>query len=252
MTGRDRIVVIAIALLLVLGAGWLLVVSPERKQAATLDAQVSTARAQLASAKTQVANASGAQAKYESAYTSIVSLGKAVPASQEVPSLIYQIAQATHQKHVEFQSITSGSGSSGSGSTPTAAAAAAGGFTQMPFTFVFNGNFFALYNLFQQLDGFTVRSASGGLTVSGRLLTIQSVKLVPSTSSSSGRSSGKGGSEELSGTVTATAYVLPASQGLTAGATTGAPASASSAAATASTSAAPSSPTAPAVARVTP
>ncbi len=252
MTGRDRIVVIAIALLLVLGAGWLLVVSPERKQAATLDAQVSTARAQLASAKTQVANASGAQAKYESAYTSIVSLGKAVPASQEVPSLMYQIAQATHQKHVEFQSITSGSGSSGSGSTPTAAAAAAGGFTQMPFTFVFNGNFFALYNLFQQLDGFTVRSASGGLTVSGRLLTIQSVKLVPSASSSSGRSSGKGGSEELSGTITATAYVLPASQGLTAGATTGAPASASSAAATASTSAAPSSPTAPAVARVTP
>jgi hypothetical protein len=251
MTGRDRIVVIAIALLLVLGAGWLLVVSPERKQAATLDAQVSTARAQLASAKTQVANASGAQAKYESAYTSIVSLGKAVPASQEVPSLMYQIAQATHQKHVEFQSITSGSGSSGSGSTPTAAAAA-GGFTQMPFTFVFNGNFFALYNLFQQLDGFTVRSASGGLTVSGRLLTIQSVKLVPSASSSSGRSSGKGGSEELSGTITATAYVLPASQGLTAGATTGAPASASSAAATASTSAAPSSPTAPAVARVTP
>ena len=252
MTGRDRIVVIAIALLLVLGAGWLLVVSPERKQAATLDAQVSTARAQLASAKTQVANASGAQAKYESAYTSIVSLGKAVPASQEVPSLIYQIAQATHQKHVEFQSITSGNGSSGPGSTPTAAAAAAGGFTQMPFTFVFNGNFFALYNLFQQLDGFTVRSASGGLTVSGRLLTIQSVKLVPSASSSSGRSSGKGGSEELSGTITATAYVLPASQGLTAGATTGAPASASSAAATASTSAAPSSPTAPAVARVTP
>ena len=125
MTGRDRIVVIAIALLLVLGAGWLLVVSPERKQAATLDAQVSTARAQLASAKTQVANASGAQAKYESAYTSIVSLGKAVPASQEVPSLMYQIAQATHQKHVEFQSITSGNGSSGPGSTPTAAAAAA-------------------------------------------------------------------------------------------------------------------------------
>ena len=36
MTGRDRIVVIGIAVLLVLGAAWMLVVSPERKQAATL------------------------------------------------------------------------------------------------------------------------------------------------------------------------------------------------------------------------
>ncbi len=49
----------------------------------------------------------------------------------------------------------------------------------MPFTFVFNGSFVDLYHLFQQLDRFTVRTASGGLQVSGRLLTIQSVKLAP-------------------------------------------------------------------------
>ena len=249
MTGRDRIVVIAIALLLVLGAGWLLVVSPERKQAATLDAQVSTARAQLASAKTQVANASGAQAKYESAYTSIVSLGKAVPASQEVPSLMYQIAQATHQKHVEFQSITSGNGSSGPGSTPTAAAAAAGGFTQMPFTFVFNGSFFDLEHLFRQLTSFTTQTASGGLRVSGRLLTIQSVKLTPIASSLFTEQS-KGAVSELAGTITATAYVLPGGQALTGAATSASPTGA--AASATSTTGASRSPTAPAIARVNP
>lgn len=256
MTGRDRIVVIGIAVLIVLGAAWMLVVSPERKQAAELNTQVNAASAQLASANSQVANARSAQLQYSVAYASIVRLGKAVPPSQEVPALMYQIAHATNQKHVEFTSITaSGSGSSSSSSAsqpvPTASAAPTG-FTQMPFTFVFNGSFLDLYHLFQQLNRFTVRSASGGLFVSGRLLTIQSVKLAPATSGTT-----KAGSEQLSGDVSATAYVLPATQGLTAGATTASPAGlagqpSTSSATRASTPAASSSPTAPAIARVTP
>jgi len=260
MTGRDRIVVLGIAVVVVLGAAWLIAVSPERKKAATLNAQVNAASAQLATAEGQVANARSAQTQYSTAYAAIVSLGKAVPPTQEVPSLVYQIAHATNQKDVEFSSITA----TGAGGASTSAASAAAaptasasatisGFTQMPFTFVFNGSFSELYHLFQQLDSSTVRTAAGGLSVSGRLLTIQSIKLSPSTNASA-NTSGKGGSEQLSGSVTATAYVLPASQGLTAGATTSAPAGASAtpAATPASTPAKSTSPTAPAIARVTP
>ncbi len=272
MTGRDRFVVIAIGVIVILGAAWLLVVSPERKQAATLSAQVSAASAQLATAEGQVANARGAQAQYAAAYASVVRLGKAVPPSEEVPSLVYQLAHASNEKNVEFASITAtvAPGSSAAATpaaatpaaaTPAAATPAAGasaatsdaGFTQMPFTFVFNGTFADLYHLFQQLDRATVHTTSGGLVVSGRLLTIQSIKLAPTTNASA-LTAGKGGSEQLSGDVTATAYVLPASQGLTAGATTNAPTgqSATPTATPASTPAAPSSPTAPAIARVTP
>jgi hypothetical protein len=252
MTGRDRIVVIGIVVLVVLGAAWLMVVSPERKHAAALSAQVSAASAQLQTADSQLANARRAQTQYAAAYASIVRLGKAVPPSEEVPALMYQIAQASNQKDVEFSSITTaGAGSStaaSSAATPAQASTAPAGFTQMPFTFVFNGSFSDLYHLFQQLDRFTVRTTSGGLIVSGRLLTIASVKLTPSTVGTAQRA-GKGGSEQLSGTVAATAYVLPASQGLTAGGTTSAPTPTATPAATPT---APSSPTAPAVARVTP
>jgi Tfp pilus assembly protein PilO len=259
MTGRDRIVVIGIAVVVMLGAAWLILVSPERKKAAALNAQVSAASAQLATAQGQVANARSAQTQYSVAYASIVRLGKAVPPTQEVPSQVYQLAHATNQRNVEFSSITASapggsSSSSASAAAPAASASAAtSGFSQMPFTFVFNGSFSDLYHLFQQLDASTVRTARGALLVNGRLLTIQSVKLAPSTNSSE-KTAGKGGSEQLSGNVTATAYVLPASQGLTAGATTNAPAGASStpAATPASTSAPSSSPTAPAIARVTP
>jgi len=239
MTGRDRIVVVGLAALAVLAAVWLLAVAPEREKAATLATEVSAAQAQLSSAESQLASAAKAQAQYEAAYTSIVSLGKAVPADQEVPSLIYQLAQATGQKNVEFASITSGGAGGASASSPASKASAAtgasssasssatvasAGFTQMPFTFVFNGTFESLSGLFHQLDGFALRTTSGGLRVGGRLLTIQSVQLAPGgTGSGSGSGSGKP-SGQLTGTITATAYVLPAGQGLTGGATSAGPA----------------------------
>ena len=50
----------------------------------------------------------------------------------------------------------------------------------MPFTFIFNGGFFDLEHLFQRSSTASPRrTASGELSVSGRLLTIQSVKLAP-------------------------------------------------------------------------
>jgi len=243
MTTRDRIALMVISALVLLGVVWLLVVSPERDKAAKLGAQVSTATAQLAATESQATNAQAAQARYTSAYASIVNLGKAVPPSEEVPSLIYQLAQASDQKHVEFNSITTGGGGTSAGPAASSAAtpAAAGGFTQMPFTFIFNGNYSDLYHLFQQLNRATVRTSSGGLQVSGRLLTLQGVKLEPVTKEATGS-----GSEELTGTITATAYVLPASQGLTAGATSAAPAA--STATSASTTSSTSSTTPPAAA----
>jgi Tfp pilus assembly protein PilO len=240
MTGRDRMVAIGMAILVVLAAAWLLVVSPERKQAAKLDSQVSAASAQLVAAEGQAASAQGAQAQYAAAYASIVSLGKAVPPAQEVPSLMYELAQASNHRNVDFSSIVFGSGS-GSNATATPVTAAAG-FTQLPFTFTFSGSFADLYHLFQQLNRFTIRTASGGLQVSGRLLTIQSVKLAPGGTPSSGG--------QLTGTITATAYVLPSTQGLTGAATPTSPTGAQTPAA--STSPASSSPTPPAIARVNP
>ncbi|HEY7953023.1 MAG TPA: type II secretion system protein GspM [Solirubrobacteraceae bacterium] len=266
MTTRDRLVLMAFVVLGVLAAGWMLGVSPEREKAAKLDTEVSTAQATLATAQSQLAEAQGAQSQYSTAYASVVKLGKAVPADEEVPSLVYELDHVTHQKDVEFNSITTGT--SGSSSSPSATAsstalgaAASGGFTQMPFTFVFRGTFADLYNLLHQVDNFTLHTTSGVL-VTGRLLTIQSASLerkqegsseneAPSTGSSSTKSSSGKEEDELTGTITATAYVLPPGQGLTGGATSSGPAGTSSTPASSSSSSS-SSPTAPALVKVTP
>jgi hypothetical protein len=248
MTGRDRTVLIAILVVAILGAAWMLVVSPERKKAGQLSSQVAAAQAQLTSAEGQVSSARAAQSQYASAYASLVSLGKAVPPSQEVPSLIEQLALASDQKKVDFSSITDSSASASSSSSSaggSAAAAASAAFTQMPFTFVFEGSYFDLEHLFNQLTEFASYDTSGDLQISGRLLTIQSVKLAPAGNSSEPKRS----ASDLTGTVTASAYVLPASQGLTGA--TGATAPTGTAASPASSTAA-SAPTSPAIVRINP
>jgi hypothetical protein len=245
MTGRDRMVAIGLAVVAILGAVWVLLVSPERSKANSLSTQVTAAQGQLSSAEGQLSSARSAESQYASAYAAIVSLGKAVPASDEVPSLIYQISQASHEKNVEFASITAGAAASHSSSSAAAGATGEASFAAMPFTFVFNGTYFELEHLFEQLNRFTVRNASGSLQVSGRLLTVQSVHLSPL---SGGESTKSKGPAKLTGTITASAYVLPVSQGLTAGASESSPAGTT----TTSSPASSSSPTTPAIARVTP
>ncbi len=241
MTGRDRMVLIGVLVLVALGAAWMLAVSPERKQAGQLSAEVSAAQAQLSSAEGKVASARAAQSQYAAAYASVVNLGKAVPPTQEVPALIDQLAQATNEKSVNFASITSGGGGSSA-----ASASVSSTFAELPFTFTFEGSYFDLEHLFRQLTDFATPTASGALQVDGRLLTIQSVRLAPSSSSSE---PGESGADHLTGSITATAYTLPASEGLTAGASATSPTGATT---PASSTSATSSPTPAAIVKVTP
>lgn len=255
MTTRDRLMLMGIVALAVLAGAWLTTVAPEREHAAKVTAEVQSARQQLASAESQAADARGAQAQYSKAYASLVSLGQAVPAAPETPALIYMLDKTTHRRDVQFSSIASGSsGSSSSSSTATPAAHAAG-FAQQPFTFVFDGTFNDLYKLFSQLEGFTVQTPSGALHVNGRLLTIDSVSLTPVASEAQGSSaSSKPKSGQLTGSITATAYVLPAGQSPLSGATPSGPAGAGAASSTSSTSSNGSTagPTTAAVVKVSP
>lgn len=249
MTTRDRLMLIGIAALAVLLGAWFTTVAPERERAAKISAEVETARQQLASAESAAEGAKNAQAQYSRAYASLVSLGQAVPASAETPALIYTLDRATHSRNVGFTSIAAGTGASSSSSTTATAAAQNTAFSQEPFTFVFNGSFVDLYKLLDQLEGFTVQTSSGGLHVNGRLLTIDSVSLAPNTNGASASASSKSKSPRLTGTISATAYVLPAGATPLGGATPSSPAGATT---TASSSSSGGSAVTPAVVKAAP
>lgn len=232
MTGRDRMVLMVVGAIAVLAAAWVLVVSSEQKRASEVGSKVEAARSALSAARSKVAEAQQAQRDYAATYASILSLGEAVPADREVPSLVYELDHASGKDEVNFESIVaaSGGGGSSSSSATASAASALGGFQQLPFTFSFLGSYEQLYKLIGRLQGFTVSNQNGSVRVKGRLLSIEGLTLT--------RNEATGSSSSLKATVTATAYVLPPNQTLTAGASPTTPAGASSTAGSSSGSAA--------------
>jgi hypothetical protein len=249
MTSRDRLMLIGIVALAVLLGAWFTTVAPERQHAAKLNAEVQAAHQQVASAESQADSAVSARGQYSAAYASLVSLGQAVPSTPETPALIFTLDRATHRRDVQFTSISTGTGGASSSSSSTTPASTSASFTQMPFTFVFSGSFVDLYKLLDQLEGFTAQTPGGALHVNGRLLTVNDVSLAPSTSAA--QSGSKSKTTELTGTIDATAYVLPAGASTLAGATPSGPATAGATEAASTSSGSPSAP-APAVVKANP
>jgi type II secretory pathway pseudopilin PulG len=251
VTARDRTVLIVVGILAVLGGFWFLAISPKRKQANDVAAQVGAAQARLDTAQASASSAEAAKAKYADDYATVARLGKAVPVDDDMPSLVYQLEQTAKANKVDFRSIkltgtaTSGSaptgaaaavasanGTTGSTTTPAStvtaalppgAAVGAAGFPTMPFTFDFTGSFFNMQRFLKSIDGLT--SVQGkSINVKGRLLTVDGV----------GLKAGPKGFPQVDATVVVTAYLLPADEGLTAGATPATPAAGTASTATAS------------------
>ena len=223
MTRRNTILLVAVAAVAAVGAYWMLVLTPKRDEAAALDKQIAAKQATLAVAASEVASYEQARAAYKVNYSTVARLGKAVPADDDVRSLMVQISSAAKRSGVDFRTISLSGGSGAPASGPDAPADSApvakpppgasnvgsAGFSTMPFKFAFKGEFFELGRFFNRLDRF-VAVKGGGLDVTGRLLLLNSITLVPDAEK---------GFPALTADVEASSYLLPPTEGLTAGAT---------------------------------
>jgi hypothetical protein len=124
MTTRDRLVIVGVLLAAALAGFWFLGLAPKRKEAADLQAQIATQTQQLTTAQAQAAAARQAKARYNDDYAAVAKLGKAVPKSDALPSLVYQLQSVAHSARIDFTSLKI-SGGGGQGPTPAAAAAPA-------------------------------------------------------------------------------------------------------------------------------
>ncbi len=252
MTARDRTVLIVVGVLALLGGFWFLAISPQRKEASDVAAQVAVAQTRLDAAEASAASADAARKQYSTDYATVARLGKAVPVDDDVPSLVYQLSHTAKVNHVDFRSIkltstggpaaaaaapaaaavASANGTPASSSTPVATVApalppgalvGAAGFPTMPFSFNFTGKFANLQRFLKAIDGLTAVKGKT-INVRGRLLTVDGV----------GLKAGVKGFPNVDATVAVTAYLLPADEGLTAGATPATPTTGTASTATAS------------------
>jgi hypothetical protein len=239
VTARDRLVIVIVVAVAAVAGSWLLVIQPKRDQASQLGDQIKAAQAQLATARSQVAVGQAARATFAHDYTELARLGEAVPADDNVPSLIYQVQSAATAAGVDFRTLVLNPGSGGSapagpaaspangsvaaaqtatGSLPPGASVGPASFPVEPFTFTFRGNFFHLADFFGRLERFVV-ATNTHVSVSGRLMTLNAISLGP----------GPKGFPQIAASISATTYLVPASQGLLSGATPFGPAAAGSA-----------------------
>jgi hypothetical protein len=188
VTHSRKILLAAVLAIAASAAFWFLALTPKRDEAAQLDADIAAKQTQLDQSISQVAGYEKAKGNYKVNYTTMTRLGKAVPADDDVRSLLVQINDAAHRAKVEFEAINVGGGSSApttdsASGTPAALAPPPGtvkvgsaGFSAMPFTFAFQGSYFHLSDFFNRLEDFvTVTNKDVGVT--GRLLLLGSISL---------------------------------------------------------------------------
>ncbi len=243
MTLRDRLMITVVLVAVLIAGGWFLVLSPQRDEADQLDAQIATQKGDLNTALGQIAAGLAAKHGYAHAYATVARLGVAVPSDDNVPSLLLQVQQAATAAKVDFRVLKVGQASAAaapaptppaaststpaSGSTTTTAAAptpaattplppnaavGTAGFPTMPFDFQFTGSFFRLSDFVGRLQRFlVVRNRS--VAVSGRFMTLDGI----------GLNAAPKGFPQVQASVAATTYLLPASEGLTDGATAAGP-----------------------------
>jgi hypothetical protein len=295
LTDRDRKILIALVPIVVLVAYWFLLLAPKREQAATAKEELATQQQRLDAARTASNAAEGAKEDFDASYAQVVRLGKAIPSTVDMPSLLVQLDAAAAGTGIRFTKIATGdrvpgattttpaqtttpppagseSGTTGtpaaaggetaqsqpgaaaesannaqqtanqntaaaeqSGvqpsdtqtSTPAgattetgdAAATAPPGLETVPLELTFEGNFFNLADFFHDVKRF-VSVSNSSVLVSGRLLTVESVRWA----------SDEAIFPRIRAEITATVYLSPKAQGVTAGATpqgpaTGTPAS---------------------------
>jgi hypothetical protein len=128
VTSRDRTAALIVGAVVLLAGFWFLLLSPKRKDAESLSTKITAAQQRLDTARQATAAATAARNRYDADYAAVAKLGKAVPADDDVASLVYQLDHVSNGTHIDFRSIKlESTGASTPAPAPAAAQAAAVG-----------------------------------------------------------------------------------------------------------------------------
>jgi Pilus assembly protein, PilO len=272
LTPRDKKIALALVPLILIGAYWFLLLKPKRHEAAKLTDQVTHAQSARDAAVQKASQLEQAKTQFPTQYAEMVRLGKAVPTTVDMPSLLVQLDEAARGTGIQFGEINVGqrlttpipslgsspgaggspaattfgkaveaakrahnaetssaaqsssasnsvgtTGASGSSTPASSATSNAPGLDEVPLTFKFAGQFDNLASFFHRLKRF-VHIANDKVSVQGRLITIDSLKFTTLTF------------PHIEADVTATVYLTPKTEGVTAGASSSGPLAAQAAA----------------------
>src|SRR3954469_11288299 len=101
-----------VPLLLVAGY-WFMVLAPKRSESQKMSQQLSQAAESRDTAQQQVTQLNGAKSTFPGDYATVVRLGKAVPTTLDMPSLLVQLDRAARGTGIEIADFKPGSAAPG-------------------------------------------------------------------------------------------------------------------------------------------
>lgn len=203
MTTNDTrtIAIVVLAGIAILAALWMLAISPKRDERSQVKANVAAQEARLQTAQTQLAAFEAAKKQFPAKLAQLKRLDRAVPARGAISSLLRQLqrrakVRSSNLRLVALKSAAPTTAAPGV-STP-GATVGPNGLAALPFEFEFSGEYFDLRDILATVRR-SVSVRKDKVKVSGRLLTIDSVKFTRADPSST----------RTRASLTATAYIAP-------------------------------------------
>ena len=204
MTTNDprTIAIVVLAGIAILAALWMLAISPKRDARTQVKANVAAQEARLQTAQTQLSSFEAAKKQFPVKLAELKRLDEAVPARGAVSSLLRQLQRRAKVRNSNLRLVALKSGApttaGTAGVTTPGATVGPNGLAALPFEFEFSGEYFDLRDILATVRR-SVSVRKDKIKVSGRLLTIDSVKFTRADPASS----------RTKATLTATAYIAP-------------------------------------------
>ena len=108
MSDRDKKILVFMVPLVVIAAYWFLLLAPKREEATAASAALTVEQDRLDAARAASSAADNAEKGFETSYATVVRLGKAIPSTVDMPSLLVQLESAAAGTGIRFNSINAG------------------------------------------------------------------------------------------------------------------------------------------------
>ena len=132
LTDRDRKIMIALVPIVVLVAYWFLLLAPKRDEASKAGDAATAQEQRVEVARDKLQTAESAKDSFKASYAQVVRLGKAIPSTVDMPSLLVQLDAAAHGTGIRFTHIKTGERVAAATTTSTAPAGSESGTTGTP------------------------------------------------------------------------------------------------------------------------
>lgn len=168
MSRGAQLALVVLGLVAVAAAGWFLVVSPKRSEAARLGDEVAALQEQVVTARAASLGIRPQGAKVQTA--KLFRVVKAMPDRADMAGVILQLNRTAADTGIVFESISPGS------------AVVAGSYQRVPITLEFEGDFYSLSDFLYRLRNL-VQVRDGELTSTGRLFAVDNLTFAEITDS---------------------------------------------------------------------